>query len=156
MEANQAVIDLLNEVLAVELGAINRYFLDAKMCDNWGYKRLGARFRDDSIGEMKDADELMERILYLDGRPNMQPSRGGGVGESVPEKLAIALEMERQAIARLNDGIALCSEAGDNGSRELLVSILKGEEGHADWLQSQLALINAIGDARYLAQQIHG
>jgi bacterioferritin len=155
MQGNQAVIDLLNDVLAGELAAINQYFLDAKMCDNWGYQRLGARFRDDSISEMKDADELIERILYLEGHPNIQGSQVR-VGGTVPEKLALALELERQAITRLNRGIAVCAEKGDNGSRELLVSILEGEERHADWLESQLALIGAIGDALYLAQQIHG
>jgi bacterioferritin len=104
---------------------------------------------------MKDAEELIERILYLDGMPNLQRLGPVRVGENPPEKLALALDLEREAIERLNRGIALCRERGDNGSRELLVEILGGEEDHADWLETQLHALEEIGVAHYLAQQLH-
>jgi len=156
MKGNDDVIELLNDVLTAELTAINQYFVDAKMLANWGYGRLADKFRADSIDEMKDADELIERILYLDGMPNLQRLGALQVGETVREKLTAALEVERVAIDRLNRGVALCTTAGDHGSRELLERILHGEEEHADWLETQLELINQIGEAHYLAQQIHG
>ena len=155
MQGNPAVIELLNEVLTAELTAINQYFVDAKMIDNWGYERLAARFREESIDEMKDADVLIERILYFDGMPNLQRLGTVRVGENVVEKLTLALDLEKEAIVRLNAGIALCVEHGDNGSRELLEGILKGEEEHADWLEAQLELVRQVGDAHYLTQQIH-
>ena len=155
VNGDPAVIELLNEVLTAELTAVNQYFLDAKMFDNWGYDRLGHRFRDESIGEMKDADELIERILYLDGHPNVQRLGNIQTGETAHEKFELALQLERAAIERLNRGIALCVDRGDNGSRELLDDILKGEEDHADWLEVQLALIQHLGENHYLAQQIH-
>jgi len=154
MRGNAAVIELLNEVLTAELTAINQYFIDAKMCENWGYGRLADHIRKDSIDEMGDAEKLMDRILYLEGVPNLQRLGSVRVGESVPEKLALALTLETEAIDRLNRGIAVCIEHGDNGSRELLELILGGEEEHADWLETQLALIAQIGDAHYLAQQL--
>lgn len=154
MKGHDDVIELLNEVLTAELTAINQYFVDAKMFDNWGFERLGKRFRDESIDEMKDADVLIERILYLDGVPNAQRLGSVRVGESPTEKLQLALDLEHEAVERLNRGIALCVERGDNGSRELLEGILEGEEEHADWLEAQLELIRQVGDAHYLAQQI--
>ncbi len=108
MQGEHAIIDLLNDVLTAELTAVNEYFLDAKMCANWGYDRLAEKFREESIGEMKDADALIERILYLDGMPNLQRLGSVRVGETVPEKLALALDLEREAIDRLNAGIATC------------------------------------------------
>ena len=154
MQGDRAVIDLLNEVLTGELTAVNQYFADAKMCANWGYDRLAEKFREESIGEMKDADALIERVLYLDGMPNLQRLGAVRIGENVPEKLALALDLERAAIDRLNAGIATCVSAGDNGSRELLDNILQGEEEHADWIETQLELVSQIGEALYLAQQI--
>jgi bacterioferritin len=154
MHGNEGVIELLNEVLTAELTAVNQYFLDAKMFDNWGYERLGQRFRDESIGEMKDADELIERILYLEGHPNLQRLGTVQVGETAIEKLTLGLDLERQAISRLNRGIALCVARDDNGTRELLEGILTGEEDHADWLETQLELVRQLGDAHYLAQQV--
>src|SRR3954453_14935151 len=135
MQGERAIIDLLNDVLTAELTAVNQYFLDAKMCANWGYDRLAQTFREESIGEMKDADDLIERILYLDGMPNLQRLGSVRVGETVPEKLQLALELEKEAIDRLNTGIATCVSVGDNGSRELLDDILEGEEAHADWIE---------------------
>ncbi len=154
MQGNERILDLLNDVLTAELTAVNQYFVDAKMCQNWGYDRLAAKFREDSIDEMKDADSLIERILYLDGVPNMQRLGPVRVGESVPEKLKLALDVENEAIIRLNAGVAVCVELNDNGSRELLEGILVGEEEHADWLEAQLELVRQVGEAHYLAQQI--
>jgi bacterioferritin len=154
MQGHDDVIGLLNEVLAAELTAVNQYFLDAKMLSNWGYDRLGSKFREESIDEMKDADVLIERILYLDGMPNVQRLDAVRIGETPPEKLRLALELEGAAIERLNRGIELCVRLGDNGSRELLEGILTGEEEHADWLEAQLELIRQVGEPFYLAQQI--
>lgn len=154
MQGNDEIIELLNEVLTAELTAVNQYFLDARMLSNWGYERLGHRFYEESLDEMKDADHLIERILYFDGMPNLQRLSTIRVGETAPEKLRAALDLEKEAIERLNRGIELCVAQGDNGSRELLEGILEGEEGHADWLESQLELISQVGEAHYLAQQI--
>jgi bacterioferritin len=156
VQGDPAVIELLNEVLTAELTAINQYFVDAKMCSNWGYERLAERFRDESIDEMKDADHLIDRILYFDGHPNKQRLGSVRVGESVLEKLNLALDLERAAIERLNRGIALATDKADNGTRELLERILVGEERHADWLETQLSLIDQLGVVQYLTEQIHG
>jgi bacterioferritin len=155
MQSHDDIIELLNDVLTAELTAINQYFVDAKMFDNWGYERLGHRFRDESIDEMKDADRLIERVLYLEGVPNLQRLGTVRVGETPAEKVALALELERDAIDRLNRGIGLAVEYGDNGTRDLLEDILEGEEDHADWLETQLELIRQVGEPFYLAQQIH-
>jgi bacterioferritin len=154
VKGNKAVIELLNDVLTAELTAVNQYFADAKMCENWGYARLASKIRADSIDEMKDAEELIERILYLDGVPNLQRLGPVKVGETVLEKLRLALALETEAIDRLNKGVALCTKQGDNGSRQLLETILSGEEEHADWLEAQLDLVAQMGEAHYLAQQV--
>jgi bacterioferritin len=153
VRGSDEVIEVLNDVLTAELTAINQYFIDAKMCANWGYERLASRFHDESIGEMKDADELIQRVLYLDGVPNMQRLGSVLVGETVAEKLRLALDLEHQAIVRLNAGIGICVAQVDNGSRYLLESVLRGEEEHADWLETQLELIGQLGEALYLSQQ---
>jgi bacterioferritin len=155
VQGDAAIIELLNEVLTAELTAINQYFVDSKMCANWGYERLAKRFYDESVDEMKDAEHLVERILYLEGVPNLQRLGQVRVGETVEEKLRLALDVEREAIDRLNRGIGQCTDTGDNGSRDLLEDVLEGEEDHADWLESQLELISQVGEAHYLAQQIH-
>jgi len=154
VQGDPGIIELLNDVLTAELTAINQYFVDAKMLDNWGLKKLGEHFRDDSIEEMKDADELIERVLYLDGVPNLQRLGAVRVGETAVEKLELALDLEKAAITRLNDGIARCTAAGDHGTRELLEKILEGEEEHADWIETQLAAIERTGLENYLAQQL--
>jgi bacterioferritin len=156
MQGNERILEVLNDVLTAELTAVNQYFVDAKMCANWGYARLAEKFRDDSIDEMKDADSLIERILYLEGVPNMQRLGTVRVGETVVEKLKLALDVESEAILRLNAGVAAAVEVGDNGSRELLERILVGEEEHADWLEAQLELVRQVGEAHYLSQQIRG
>jgi bacterioferritin len=156
MQGKAEVIEILNEVLTAELTAINQYFIDAKMCDNWGYDRLASKFRHESIDEMKDAEALIERILYIDGVPNLQRLGTVRVGEDVPEKLQLALDLEKEAVERLTRGIELCYSLSDHGSRDLLEHILEGEEEHADWLETQLALVDSLGVALYLAQQVEG
>jgi len=154
VKGDAQVIDLLNEVLTSELTSVNQYFLHAKMCRNWGYLRLAEINRKESIGEMKHADDLIERILFLEGLPNLQRLFKVQVGETVPEQLALDRDTEVQAIGRLNRGIALCVQLSDNGSRELLERILVSEEEHLDWLETQLGLIATLGEQRYLAEQL--
>ena len=154
MKGDPAVIDVLNDVLTNELTAVNQYFLHGRICDNWGYERLNEKLRHQSIDEMKDADELIERILYLEGLPNVQRYNKINVGEDVPEMLRLDLEVERGAIGTLNRGIELCRQKGDNGSADLLEDILEGEEEHANWLEAQLTAIDQIGAERYLAEQL--
>jgi bacterioferritin len=155
MQGDAAVIELLNEVLTSELTAVNQYFIHAKMCSNWGYDRLADHVRDESIDEMKHAEMLIERILYLEGVPNLQRLGSVRVGQTVPEQLALDLDVEKEAVARLNPGIAACVAAGDNGSREMLERILVSEEEHADWLETQLNVIATVGVENYLSQQLH-
>jgi bacterioferritin len=154
MQRDAAIIELLNEVLTAELTSVNQYFVDSKMLGNWGYEPLAKHYYDESIDEMKDADKLIERILFLEGIPNMQRMSTVRVGETAPEKLQLALDLEYESIQRLNLGIATCVEKADNGTRELLEQILEGEENHADWLETQLGLISQLGETNYLAQQI--
>jgi bacterioferritin len=155
MRSDPAVIEVLNDVLTAELTAINQYFIHHKMCENWGYERLAKKKYEESIGEMKDADAVIARILYLDGVPNMQRLFPVRVGEDPIEQHRLDLAVETEAIERLNQGIALCLEKGDGGTRELLEHILKGEEDGADWLEAQLHIVDEIGKERYLAEQIH-
>lgn len=155
MQGDDEIIEVLNEILTAELTAINQYFIHAKMRENWGFPRLAAVARKESIEEMEDADKVIERILYLDGVPNLQRYNPVLVGETVPEQLALELETEKAAIERYNRGIALCVAKGDNGSRELMEKRLVDEESHADWLEGQLHVIATIGAENYLAQQIH-
>ena len=156
MKGDPAIIDLLNEVLTNELTAVNQYFLHGRMVENWGYQRLYEKFRHQSIDEMKDADEIIERILYLEGLPNLQRLSKINVGEDVPEMFKLDLDVEKNAIAVLNRGIEQCRRASDNGSADLLEDILEGEEEHANWLEAQLTLIQQVGAPQYLAEQIKG
>ncbi len=148
------VIEVLNDVLTAELTAINQYFIHSEMCENWGYERLHKHIRKESIDEMKHAESLMERILYLDGIPNVQRLGKINIGETVQEQLEVDLALELEALPRLNRGIEVCKEAGDNGSRLLLEEILASEEEHVDWLEAQLELIAQVGISNYLSQQI--
>ena len=154
MRGDPDIIELLNEVLRAELTAINQYFLDAKMLDSWGIERLGHHFREASIDEMKDAERITDRILYLDGMPNFQRLSPLKIGETAMEKLRLALELETEAIERYNRGVVLAREKDDNGTREMLESLLVDEEEHADWLESQLDAAEAVGEANYLAQHL--
>ena len=155
MQGQQPIIDALNTVLTAELTAINQYFIHHRMCENWGYAKLSAKKREESIEEMKHADTVIERVLFLDGVPNMQRMNPVRVGENPAEQHRLDLELELEAVANLNGAIALAREAGDNGTRELLEAILKNEEESVDWLESQLHLIEEVGNERYLAEQIH-
>ena len=154
MKGSQKVIDLLNEVLTNELTAINQYFLHARMCENWGYERLWHKVRAESIDEMKHADEIIERILYLEGLPNLQRLGTIKVGRTVDEQLKLDLALEATAIPVLNRGIELCRAEGDNGTADLLEDLLEDEEEHANWLEAQLTLIKQAGLENYLAEQI--
>ena len=156
MRGDARVIELLNDVLTAELTAINQYFIHAKMCESWGYERQAEYVRHESIDEMKHADQIIDRILFLDGVPNMQRLFPVKVGETVPEQLEVDLALELTALLRLNDGIALCVSVGDNTTRSLLEGILVSEEDHVDWLEAQLELIRQVGEQNYLAQQVHG
>lgn len=149
------LIDLLNDVLAWELTAINQYFLHAEMCGDWGFKKLYDIVRKESIDEMKHAEALIERILYLEGLPNVQKLEKINIGQTVPEQFQADLDLEYLAIPRLNAGIEQCRAVGDNGTRLLLENILASEEEHIDWLEAQLELIKQVGVENYLAQQIH-
>lgn len=155
MKGDPKVIAVLNEVLKAELTAINQYFLHAEMCENWGYEKLAAHTRKESIEEMQHAEKLMERILYLDGTPNMSDYFKINIGPNVKAQIENDLDVEYTAVKRLNRGIALCVQIGDNGSRELLESILTDEEEHIDWLEAQLHAIGEMGIENYLAQHLH-
>ena len=154
MKGHDQVIQLLNDVLTAELTAINQYWIHARMCENWGYERLWKKIREESLGEMKHADRLVERILYLEGVPNLQKLAKVSVGQTVREQLRLDLEVEKAAVKALNSGIETARSLGDNGTRELLESVLEGEEEHANWLEAQLTLIEQVGEGNYLAQQI--
>jgi bacterioferritin len=154
MKGDPKIIDLLNEVLTGELTAVSQYFLHAKMCLNWGYDYLGKKIYEESIDEMKHADKLVERILFLEGLPNLQKLGKLAIGQSVLEILKSDLALEAQTVPRLNGAIKVCRDMGDNGSEALLSLILVASESHVDWLESQLELVKQIGEAQFLAQQI--
>jgi bacterioferritin len=154
MKGDAKVIAVLQEVLKAELTAINQYFLHAEMCENWTYYKLAATTRKESIEEMTHAEKLIERILYLDGTPNMSDYFKINVGATVEQQLKNDLQLEYDAAKRLNDGIRVCETAHDNGSRELLKQILVDEEHHIDWLEGQLHVIKEMGIQNYLSQQL--
>jgi len=154
MKGDPKIIELLNDVLKAELTAINQYFLHAEMCENWGYERLAKLIRKESIEEMVHAEKLIERILYLDGTPNMSDYFKINIGASVEQQFKNDLDLEYTAVKPLNGGIPICMAAGDNGSRELVEKILSDEEHHIDWLEAQLHAISEIGIANYLTEQL--
>ena len=154
MRGDPAVIEALNGILTAELTAINQYFIHAKMCRNWGFLRLAKHNRDESIDEMKHADAVIERILFLDGVPNMQRLNSVRVGEAVAEQFKVDLELELEAVKRYNGAIVLCTEKNDAGTREMLEELLKDEESSVDWHEAQLGLIQKLGAERYLAEQL--
>ena len=155
MKGSQRVLQALNALLALELAAVNQYFVHAKICESWGYDRLAHHFRATSLEEMKDAEEIIHRILFLEGIPAMA-QLPVATGANVTEQLRADLETEKRAIKLLHDGIAASLDDGDQASREFFASRLLEEEGHADWLETQLSLIDQIGEGNYLAQQIRG
>ena len=154
MQGSPAVIEVLNELLTAELTAINQYFIHSKMCANWGYERLAHKIYEESIDEMKDADKIIERILFLEGVPNLQRYHKLHVGETVKEQLESDLQLEYNAINFLNQGIVAARNANDNATEDLMTRILVGEEEHTDWLETQLELIRQVGEQNYLAHQI--
>ncbi|MGC2247016.1 MAG: bacterioferritin [Terriglobales bacterium] len=154
MKGDSKIIAILNEVLKAELTAINQYFLHAEMCENWGYQRMAKHTRKESIEEMQHAEILRERSLYLDGTPNMSDYFKINIGQNLKQQLQNDLDLEYNAVKRLNDGIKQCVATGDNGSRELLEKILVDEEHHIDWLEGQLYMIKEMTYENYLAQQL--
>src|SRR6476620_7853888 len=138
MKSTEEVLDLLNRLLTNELTAINQYFIHAKMCENWGYERLGHKIRAESIDEMKHADLVISRILFLEGVPNLQRYHKLHVGETVKEQLESDLQIEYSAIAFLNQCVEAARKAADNSSEDLMTKILVAEEEHTDWLETQL------------------
>jgi bacterioferritin len=154
MKGNDEVLTVLNDLLTNELTAINQYFIHAKMCANWGFERLAHKIRDESIDEMRHADQVITRILFLEGLPNLQRLHKLHVGETVKEQLESDLQLEYAAIKFLNQGIDLARKHADNASEDLFTKILVGEEEHTDWLETQLELIRQVGEQNYLAQQM--
>jgi bacterioferritin len=154
MQGKPEIIEFLNETLTAELTAINQYFVHAKMLHQWGFTKLSASVRAESIDEMKHADELIDRILFLEGVPNVQRYSKISIGETPKEQFEIDVRTEYEAVERFNRGIALCRQHADNATREMLERMLVSEERHVDWLETQLGLIARLGEERYLAQQL--
>jgi bacterioferritin len=154
MKGDAKVIEILNEVLTAELTAVNQYFIHAKMCADWGYMDLAAYTKAESIDEMRHAELMIDRILFLEGVPNMQRYFKVKVGTTVKEQFENDLALEVEAVKRLNNGVKACVEVGDNTSRQILEKILAEEEHHIDWLETQLQLIESIGAERYLSQKL--
>lgn len=150
MQGDPAIIGRLNEVLTNELTAVNQYFLHARMLQNWGYRALGKLIYDESMGEMRHADKLVRRILFLDGLPNLQDLRKLAIGETVHEALGADLKLEVNGRATLIAGVAQCEAARDFVSREILEEILRDTEEHIDFLETQLNLLGELGPANYL------
>jgi bacterioferritin len=154
MKGNEKVIEFLKETLKAELTAINQYFLHSRMCANWGYQKMAAYMRKESIEEMHHADLLIERIVFLEGLPNLREMFPLRIGKDVKSQLENDLAIEMDAVPRLNEAIKTATEVGDNGSRDLFEKILIDEEHHIDWLEGQLGMIQEIGIGLYLTQQM--
>jgi len=153
MKGKHEVLEVLAEMLKEELGAISQYFVHAEMCENWGYERLSDLIKKQAIGEMKHAEVLIERILFLEGTPNMADLPKLSIGKDVKQQLQNDLDLELSAVAAYNNAIATCRKAGDSGSEELLKVILKDEEEHVDFLETQLGVIKDVGIENYLVAQ---
>jgi bacterioferritin len=154
MQGSPRIVDLLNRLLSLELRAINQYFLHYKLCENWGYERMAKKFRSQSMAEMTDAEEIVDRVLYFEGLPNLQRFDAFVVGETVREQLELALELEKEAVQQITALMGACVEEGDTGTREFLAPKLLEEQDHISWLESQLTLVHQIGEANYLTQQV--
>lgn len=154
MKGNPKIIDALNDVLGGELVAINQYFLHSRMLQDWGMEKLGQLEYDASIDEMKHADDLIKRILFLEGLPNLQKYGKLRIGQNIKEVLEADLEVEHEAIPKLKKYIKLCEEEQDYVSRDLLCSILASEEDHVDWLETQLGLYHKVGEQNYMQSQM--
>jgi bacterioferritin len=156
MKGDEEILEVLNEVLTAELTAINQYYIHHKMCEDWGYEVLAKKKREESIEEMKHADVVIGRILFLDGVPNMQRMNPVKVGQDPVEQHRVDLALELDARERLNRGIALAHAKGDDGTRQILSEILESEEEGIDWLETHLKLVEDLGKEHYLAQMIKG
>jgi len=154
MKGKPAVLDVLSDALKEELGAINQYFLHSEMCENWGYDRLSELIKKQAIGEMKHAEILIERILFLEGLPNMADLPKLNIGKEVKQQLENDLALEVSAVADYNQAVATCQKAGDNATADMLKEILKDEEEHVDFLETQLSLIKDLGLENYLLEQM--
>ncbi|MEX0658351.1 MAG: bacterioferritin [Egibacteraceae bacterium] len=154
MQGSPQVIEILNEALTAELTAVNQYFIASKMADDWGYAKLAKEYYDESIGEMKHAETLIERILFLEGVPNMQRLSTVAVGESVIEQFRANLDMEVAAVERYRRGVSICHEQGDPGTRTLLEGFLRDEEAHVDEAESELVLLDQLGEQLWLAKWV--
>ena len=154
MKSKPEVLKVLQEMLEEELGAINQYFLHNELCEHWGYERLSERIKKVSISEMEHAEELIERMLFLEGTPNLSELPKLNIGKDVKQALENDLALEHGAVTSYNEAIATCQKAGDNGTADFLKKILAQEEGHVDFFEEQLGLIDQIGVQNYLAQQL--
>ena len=154
MKAKEGINNLLNKLLTANLTAINQYFVHSKMCENWGYERLNQKVRERSFDEMKDAEQLIDHILYLEGVPNMQRLGTVQVGETVPEQFSIDLKTENEMLSLLTDGIAHCVKVGDYSTRHMLEEMAKDVDGHVDWIETQQETIKQTGLENYLSEQI--
>jgi bacterioferritin len=154
MQAKPGVVEFLNRILTNELTAINQYFMHAEMCKNWGFERLGQKLYELSISEMKDAQHMVKHILYLEGMPNLQRLGNVRVGETIHEDLQLDLQQEVDAVTLLTEAIAHCAQVGDFTTRNILEEMVRDEETHVDWLETQLETIRQIGIENYLAQQL--
>ena len=154
MQGSPEIIEFLNEALAAEVTAINQYFVNSKVCEDWGWTRLAAKMREESIEEMHDAEKLMDRILYLDGMPRLESLASVRAGKTVEEQMENDRLLEVSAIDRYRRGVALAEEHGDIGTRELLEHLLVGEEEHLDWIETQQSAIADIGIQNYLQAQM--
>ena len=154
MQGSPEIIDFLNEALAAEVTAINQYFVNSKVCEDWGWTRLAAKMREESIEEMHDAEKLMDRILYLEGMPRLESLASVKAGKTVEEQMENDRQLEVAAIDRYRRGVLLAEDQGDIGTRELLEHLLVGEEDHLDWIETQQTMIAAIGIEKYLQSQI--
>ena len=154
MKAKEGIIELLNKILTADLTAINQYFLHAKMCENWGYERLHHKVKERSFDEMKDADELIEHILYLEGVPNVQRLGTVHVGETVPEQFKTDLQAEKEMLGLLSEGVAHCAKVGDYTTRHMLEDMAEDVDEHLDWIETQMETVKQVGLENYLSEQI--
>jgi bacterioferritin len=154
VQGDPRILELLNQHLTFELTAVNQYFLNSRMCANWGYERLARRHREIALEEMRDTEELIDRVLYLEGLPNLQRLGTVRVGETPVEQIRLALALERTAVGNLNGYVATCTELGDQGTREFLAAMIAEEERHVDWWETQLTAVDQLGEGLYLAQQV--
>lgn len=154
MQANPRIVELLNDYLTIELTAVNIYFGHSRMCVNWGFESLAERFREIAFSEMKDAEAIVDRVLFFEGVPNLARLGTVTLGEGATEALEIGVRVERDALEFLTRGVKTCVEEGDEATREFVARAIPDEEAHLDWLETQLDLIRTIGEAHYLAQHV--